>query len=125
MNNKKRVLGVDPLSWIKQTKEGLEVEKNEENKEDKNHVPKFETYEVRLTLRLSEEQLNFLSQLEREVMKSRSSKNKRERITKNSIIRAMLENLKYIEFDKKEIPDEKTLQNRIKKAVKEVSYKPF
>ncbi len=58
-------------------------------------------------------------------MKNRSSKNKKERITKNSIIRAMLENLKYMNFDKKEIPDEKTLQNRIKKAVKEVSYKPF
>lgn len=125
MNNKKRVLGVDPLSWIKQTKEDFEVETKRESQENKSHVPKFETYEVRLTLRLSEEQLNFLSQLEREVMKNRSSKNKKERITKNSIIRAMLENLKYMNFDKKEIPDEKTLQNRIKKAVKEVSYKPF
>lgn len=126
MNNKKKVLGVDPLSWIKQTKEDFETNQEEEkNKTKKSEVPKFETYDVRLTLRLNEDQLDFLSGLEREVMKNRSSKNKKERITKNSIIRAMLENLKYLDFDKKEIPDEKTLQNRIKNAVKEISYKPF
>ncbi|MGH7884931.1 MAG: hypothetical protein ACRENO_04455 [Thermodesulfobacteriota bacterium] len=116
MTNKKKVLGIDPLSWIKQTKDSFE-EKNFVDKLDE-HVPKFETYEVKLTLRLAEEHLNFLSGLEREIMKNRSSKNKKERITKNSIVRAMLENLKYINFDKKEIPDEKELQNRLKKTIK-------
>lgn len=121
MTNKKKVLGIDPLSWIKQTKDSFEEEHlvDTKKKEKKNEeVPKFETYEVKLTLRLAEDHLSFLSRLEREIMKNRSSKNKKERITKNSIIRAMLENLKYINFDKKEIPDEKELQNRLKRTIK-------
>lgn len=116
MTNKKKVLGIDPLSWIKQTKDSFEEESQVYTK--KEEVPKFETYEIKLTLRLAEEHLNFLSGLEREIMKNRSSKNKKERITKNSIIRAMLENLKHINFDKKEIPDEKELQNRLKRTIK-------
>lgn len=118
MNDKKKVLGVDPLSWIKQTKEIPEEKsflEEKKDKERKSYIPKFKTYEIKLTLRLAEDHLNFLSELEREIMKNRSSKNKKERITKNSIIRAMLESLKLIDFDKKEIPDEKELKSRLKK----------
>lgn len=127
MTNKKKVLGVDPLSWIKQTKdsyeEGLPKEKKDKNKNTE--IPKFKTYEVKLTLRLAEEHLDFLSGLEREIMKNRSSENKKERITKNSIIRAMIESLQEVNFDKKEIPDEKELQKRIKRKVVGLQTKNF
>lgn len=126
MNNKKKVLGVDPLSWIKQTKDSYEegFSKQEEKKQTED-IPKFETYEVKLTLRLAEHHLDFLSGLEREIMKNRSSKNKKERITKNSIIRAILENMKDVDFDKKEIPDEKELQKRIKRKIRGFQNKGF
>ena len=51
-------------------------------------VPKFESFGVKLTVRLSDEQLEYLAALERRIMKSRSPGNRTERITKNSIIRA-------------------------------------
>lgn len=124
MNNKKKVLGVDPLSWIKQTKDNYDEGSAKEKHENKN-IPKFKTYEVKLTLRLTEEHLDFLSILEREIMKNRSSKNKKERITKNSIIRAMLENLKDMDFDKKEIPDEKELVKRLKRKFEKNDAKSF
>lgn len=118
MTNKKKVLGVDPLSWIKQTKENPNKEGVIHKKSEEENIPKFKTYEVKLTLRLAEDQLDFLSSMEREIMKNRSSKNKKERITKNSIIRAVLENLKDVDFDKKEIPDEKELEKRIRRKIR-------
>ena len=84
MVNKKKAMGVDPLSWIKQTKDAEGVEGDlPVIKKEKPKLPKYETYEVKLTLRLGDEHLNFLTDLERQIMKSRSPKNKRERITKN------------------------------------------
>lgn len=114
MANKKRAMGVDPLSWIKQTKEDIEKETHKKTKNDKtlNEIPKYETYEVKLTLRLTESHLDFLSKLEREIMKNRSSINKKERITKNSILRALVDSFKEVEFNKKEIPDEVELRKR-------------
>lgn len=125
MTNKKKVLGVDPLSWIKQTKENPNNEEVVHKKNHKKNIPKFKTYEVKLTLRLAEDQLDFLSGMEREIMKNRSSKNKKERITKNSIIRAALENLKNIDFDKKEIPDEEELEKRIRRKIRGSQVKSF
>ena len=125
MTNKKKVLGVDPLSWIKQTKEDKKKEDVVDKKTEEGNIPKFKTYEVRLTLRLAEDQLDFLSGMEREIMKNRSSKNKKERITKNSIIRAALENLKDVDFDKKEIPDEEELEKRIRRKIRDSQAKHF
>ena len=114
MVTKKKVLGVDPLSWIKQTKEPEQGKKQEKvETEVKKKLPKFETCEVKLTVRLTEEQLAFLADLEREIMKKRSKVNKKERITKNSIIRAAVENLKRITFDRSEIPNEEELTKRL------------
>ena len=87
MTTKKKVLGVDPLSWIKQTKEDLIEEISLEKPKNKEEIelPKYETYEVKLTLRISDSHLDYLTRLERDIMKSRSSKNKKERITKKAV----------------------------------------
>ena len=126
MANKKKVLGVDPLSWIKETKikKPNQLEKKFSLKKtanlDKSIKPKFESYDVKLTIRLNETQLDFLTNLEREIMRKRSKENKKERITKNSIIRSMLNvfNEYGIEFNKSEIPDEDELTKRIWSSLK-------
>ena len=126
MATKKKVLGVDPLSWIKETKikkpnqleEKFSFKKNDTQVNQ--NKPKFESYDVKLTIRLNETQLDFLTNLEREIMKRRSKENKRERITKNSIIRSMLNVFSEngIEFNKSEIPDEDELTKRIWSGLK-------
>lgn len=130
--SKRKVLGADPLSWIKPTIRG-ENDRNAQENEEFNHslneakkpdidrgenreIPKFQTYEVMLTLRLREDQLEFLSKLEREIMKSRSRNNKKERITKNSIIRAIIDAARDIDINAREIGEEKELVTRFKKA---------
>lgn len=79
-------------------------------------VPKFQTYEIKLTLRLGEDQLEFLSKLEREIMKKRSSANRKERITKNSILRAIINAAKHLNIDTNEIGDEAELIDRFKRC---------
>ena len=121
MTTKKKVLGVDPLSWIteKEKNKSIRIEDIVGGKE-KRYTPKYETYDVKLTIRLNEKQLNFLTSLEREIMKNRTSKNKKERITKNSIIRSLLNVFEEngSEFNNSEIPDEKELEKRIFKNLK-------
>ena len=127
MTTKKKVLGVDPLSWIKQTKEDLieEISQEKPIKKEEPVLPKYETYEVKLTLRISDSHLDYLTKLERDIMKNRSSKNKKERITKNSILRAMIDSFKSLELNKEEISDEAELKKRLTQAIKNSSTKPF
>jgi hypothetical protein len=129
--SRRKVLGADPLSWIKPT---IQIDK-EPLKEDEldtgigrttsaemvqtsqsAKVPKFQTYEIKLTLRLGEDQLEFLSKLEREIMKKRSSANRKERITKNSILRAIINAAKHLNIDTNEIGDEAELIDRFKRG---------
>lgn len=130
--SRRKVLGADPLSWIKPTVQVDDKEALKENELDastsgtvsaeavqmsKNSgLPKFQTYEIKLTLRLGEDQLEFLSKLEREIMKKRSSANKKERITKNSILRAMINAAKNLDIDTSEIEDEIELINRFRRV---------
>lgn len=79
-------------------------------------APKFESFGVKLTVRLSDEQLEYLAALERLIMKSRSPGNRAERITKNSIIRAALNALAKLEIDTSEIGSEAVLENRVEAA---------
>ncbi len=81
--------------------------------------PKYKTFDV-VTLRISSEDFEFLHNLEREIMKNRSRENKKERITKNSIIRAMLACLKNVKFDRKDIPDENELRIRMMRGLKDL-----
>jgi len=130
--SRRKVLGADPLSWIKQT---IQVENKgtiKENELDTNadgtssektiqldtssKVPKFQTYEAKLTLRLGEDQLDFLSRLEREIMKKRTPANRKERITKNSILRALIDAVSNLDIDTKEIGDETELLNRFRRS---------
>jgi hypothetical protein len=136
---KKKALGVDPLSWIKPTidvdeepqkaeKESVpridnmpssssdEMPSHETLQKDDKKIPKFQTYEIKLTLRLRENQLEFLSRFEREIMKNRSPVNRRERITKNSILRAMIDAFGSLSIETNEIGDEDELKKRFIKA---------
>ena len=67
--------------------------------------------------RLTEDQLQFLNKLESSIIRGRSGANRKERITKNSIIRAAIEILKPLAIDAREIPDEETLLKRIRAAM--------
>jgi hypothetical protein len=84
-------------------------------------VPKFKTFEVKLSILLREDQLEHLTNLERQIMRSRSSHNKKERITKNSIIRAYIDVLSSVEIDKSEIQDEAELLRRLKNKLQIVT----
>ncbi|PIX16576.1 hypothetical protein COZ71_07345 [Candidatus Desantisbacteria bacterium CG_4_8_14_3_um_filter_40_12] len=79
--------------------------------------PKFKTFDIKLSILLRQDQLDWLSLLERKVMKNRSSRNKKERITKNTIIRACLDLIKEIDFDVREIADEAEFLLHLKHAL--------
>lgn len=120
MATKKKVLGVDPLSWIKKT-ENIYTEENRLNttrtEKRSSEVPKYRSYEVKLTVRLSEDHLEFLSSLEREIMKNRSRENRKERITKNSIIRSIIDVFRNLDYEKSEISNEEELTRRIREGL--------
>jgi len=83
-------------------------------------IPKFETFRVKLTARLNDQQLEFLSGLERRIMRSRSAHNRSERITKNSIIRAAMNALMEAELDTREIGSELELEHKVLSALRNV-----
>ena len=120
---KKRGLGKDPLSWINSTvieEEKVEEEKGKEDiiEEKKENIPKYKTFEVRLTSLLREDQLEFLEKLIREIHKNREPQYRKERITKNTLIRVFIDAFKNVKFNIKNIPDEETLLERVLEKVK-------
>lgn len=110
---KKTGLGEDPLSWIKDTKKGAKTAKIRRGpkKARKSELPKFRTL-VKHTVFLSQDQIDRLHTLERAIMRGRKSGS--ERITKNTILRCYIEALNDLNFDTKNISDEKELLSRIK-----------
>jgi hypothetical protein len=72
----------------------------------------------RVTVPLRRTQVESLANLERLMRKSRSLKSRKQRITKNAIIRACLDVFLKLEFDFSEISDETELVRRIEKAVR-------
>ncbi len=113
--------GVNPNIWIRQP-EGKGVKSGiagTARSPEPETLPKYKTFDV-LTLRISSEDFEFLQKLEREIMKNRSKENKKERITKNSIMRAMLACLKNVEFDRKDIPNENELRIRMMRGLKDL-----
>ncbi|MCM8832611.1 MAG: hypothetical protein NC816_01625 [Candidatus Omnitrophica bacterium] len=115
-------LGKDPLSWISSTvKEEQEqksevIQKKEEKREVK-EIPKFKTFEVRLTTLLREDQLEFLEKLIRDIHRNREPQYRKERITKNTLIRVFIDAFRNVNFNIKNIPDEEELLNRILEKV--------
>lgn len=89
-----------------------------EYKEAQTRVPKYQQLDVKLYVLLREDQLAFLARLTREIMKNRASEYKTERITKNTILRALIDNLKELELDVRNIPDEAELTKRISEAIR-------
>lgn len=67
---------------------------------------------------LRNDQLESLARLTREIMKKRTSEYKTERITKNTIIRALIDNLKELQLNVRNIPDETELAKRIADSIK-------
>ncbi|MGA7076623.1 MAG: hypothetical protein WBZ42_08805 [Halobacteriota archaeon] len=111
------------------TQEGLEVKPADEAflvsdplyrdyKEAQTRVPKYQQLDVKLYVLLRDDQLEFLAKLTREIMKNRTSEYKTERITKNTILRALIDNLKELEFDVRNIADEAELVKRISDAIR-------
>jgi hypothetical protein len=81
-------------------------------------LPKYQRLDVKLYVLLRDDQLEFLARLTREIMKNRTSAYKKERITKNTIIRALIDNLKEFKLDVRNIPDETELAKRIADTIK-------
>ena len=118
--------GVDPNIWIRQpeTKPDNGGVAGADADAGNGSVPKYAALEV-LTLRISEDDLEFLRGLERDIMKRRSPGNRKERITKNTVVRAMLGCFRNVSFDRKEIPDEKELRARLMKGLRDSPPKLF
>ena len=62
-----------------------------------------------------------LSRLTRQIMKNRTPGYKRERITKNTIIRALIDALQELELDIQNVADESELAKRMKDAIKGIA----
>jgi hypothetical protein len=120
---KKTGLGRDPLNWIKPTSEKKkpvekEIQKrvlSRENKKEREYLPKFKTFDVRLTSLLRDDQLEFLERLIRDIRKNRTSEYRKERITKNTLIRVFIDAFMDKDIDTANISDEKDLLKRIRK----------
>lgn len=114
---KKTGLGRDSLSWINSTTKREKTKEKEiprqisERKKhgEEKHVPKFKTFEIRLTSLLRENQLEFLEKLIRDIRKNRTPEYRKERITKNTLIRVFIDAFKDKEIDTVNIPDEEIL----------------
>lgn len=121
MTNNKKSGGVNPNIWIRQPE--VKVDKGgiagTTLGAESETLPKYKKLEV-VTLRINNEDLEFLHNLERQIMKNRSRENRKERITKNSIMRAMIACLKNVKFDKKEISDENELRIRMMRGLKDM-----
>lgn len=124
---RKRGMGSDPLSWIGESEpeagadarlRGGEGRVREEASPDvpqlaSRVLPKFMTL-VPVTARLTEEQVDWLDAAERRIMRSRSRR--RERITKNTLLRAAISLLMALPWDHRDIADEDELVERLKQA---------
>jgi len=104
-----------------------EKELKEEKVRKKSKVKKLRSSDIsydqseaveRLTVPLPLGQVQALTSLERAIMKSRSRGAKKQRITKNSIIRACMQVFLRLDLDVKEIPDEAELAKRIEQVVR-------
>jgi len=126
---KKTGLGKDPLSWIKTTERKAPAVKSEPRPaapapaprprpQERQTGPKFMTFEVRLTTLLRDDQLEYLEKIIRDIRKNRSREYRAERITKNTLLRALIDAFMKIEFDTGNIGDEQELLARLLAAVR-------
>jgi aminoglycoside phosphotransferase family enzyme len=126
--SKKTGLGENPLNWIKNTSQEVTTKKEPVSRNRKqggdvqnfrtSELPKFKTFEVKLSILLRQDQLDFLEKTTREIMATRAGVTKKERITKNTILRAYIDAVKGFSVDIKNIPDETELLRRIREKIK-------
>ncbi|NLF37863.1 hypothetical protein GX586_00365 [bacterium] len=79
-------------------------------------TPKFLTFEVKLSILLTAGQLEYIERLVHEIMRNRSVK--KERITKNTVLRCLVDLLQALPLDTKDIADEDELRRRLLAAVR-------
>jgi len=91
----------------------LKKKRKEEKKIEKRDVPKYQTFDIRLTVLLKDEHLDFLEKLVRQIQKNRTKEFKKERITKNTLIRCFIEAFSKVKINTKNISDEETLLARL------------
>lgn len=80
-------------------------------KKHPDHIPKYQTFEAKLSILLSGEQLKYLEDVVGRIMRNRSDK--RERITKNSVLRCLVDFMQTLDVDLENVPDERELLKRI------------
>ena len=102
-------MGNDPVSWIKSTtddpshtdppvkEKGDPVFLDKPVEKEKGTLPKFKTFDVRLTVLFREDHLDFLDKMVREVNKNLTAEFREERITKNTVLLAMVDAFKETE----------------------------
>ncbi len=80
------------------------------------HVPKFMTFDAKLSILLSGDQLDYLEKFVKEVLKHRRTK--KERITKNTVFRCLVDLLRALPLALTDIPDEDELRRRLLAVVR-------
>lgn len=78
-------------------------------------TPKYRTFDVTLTMRFTDEQRMLLDKCVSIIMNNRTDK--QERITKNTLVRCLVDVLASLDFDVNEIPDEDELRRRLLSAI--------
>ncbi len=80
-------------------------------KKPPDHIPKYQTFEAKLSILLTAEQHKFLEDTVATIMRNR--RDKRERITKNSVLRVLVDFMQTLDVDLENVPDEKELMKRV------------
>ena len=80
------------------------------------HAAKFRSFDVKLSVLMTGAQADALDRVVKEIMRHRSEK--RERITKNTLMRCLIDLLEHLTFAMANIPDEDELRRRLIAAAK-------
>jgi hypothetical protein len=79
------------------------------------HQPKYLSFDVKLSILLTDEQLEMVEKVVKDIMKNRVTK--KERVTKNTVFRCLVDLLAVMPLDTKNIPDEDELRRRMLAAI--------
>lgn len=82
-----------------------------ESRQQTDHIPKYQTYEAKLSILISSDQHKYLEDVVAKIMRNRRVK--RERITKNSVLRSLIDFMQTLDVDLENVPDEQELLKRL------------
>jgi hypothetical protein len=80
-------------------------------KKPPDHIPKYQTYEAKLSILISSEQHKYLEDVVASIMRNR--RDKKERITKNTVFRCLVDFMQTLDVDLENVPDERELLKRM------------